>query len=102
MKAINRRKLCEFFDELLNNKLRKPDIVVQVSHIDGPGEQAEMVKKVITFSDQDSSSHSSNSDMRMLKKQPRQSFPMKSRRSFAKESQQVPDEEIDANFKLLL
>jgi len=28
MKQINRRKLCEFFDEILNNKVLKSDIVV--------------------------------------------------------------------------
>lgn len=83
MKLINRRKLCEYFDSVTGRKGVSQDIVVEVSHVDGPGEQAEVIKKVITVSEEDESSHSANTDQRLHKRQPKQRFPVKARASFA-------------------
>lgn len=65
MKTINRRKICEFYDYILGNEGVMEDIVVEVSHCDGPGEEATVKKKIITFTgveDESGSSRSKNTD----------------------------------------
>lgn len=103
MKRINRRRLCEFFDKVMADREVPKDIVVEVSHVDGPGETIEVKKRVITVSE-DESSRSVNTDMQQANKKGKDKprFPTKDRESFAKEWEEVPDEEIDANFQLIL
>lgn len=110
MKMINRRKLCEFFEYIVGcNDVHQKEIVMEVSHGDGPGEKAEITKKVITICNEDMSSHSANTDMMSSNSKNQQSTKqangfaaVKRRASFVKEWKQVPDEEIDTIFKLLL
>ena len=63
----------------------------------------EVKKRVITVSE-DESSRSANTETRQANKAARRKerFPTKDRESFAKQWEEVPDEEIDANFKVLL
>lgn len=103
MKRINRRQLCEFFDRVMTERELRQDIVVEVSHVDGPGETIEVKKRVITVSEEESS-RSANTEIRQANKaaKRKERFPVYDRESYAKDWESVPDEEIDANFKVLL